>query len=204
MNPIPTSSSRSVGSAATPPTATGRETPIVWDSGQFHHADGRIVAVLDLELAHLGDPMMDLAGWRMRDTVIPFGNFAELYDRYAELTGAPVDLDAIQIHHFFFTLTNQLAFGAALRDPQPDSDFMTNLQWCSETNLFGTEALGEYLGIELPDRRHPCRARLVGGTRARAPRPLVAPARDRRRIRPLQAPYRVPARPSPAARRRDR
>jgi aminoglycoside phosphotransferase (APT) family kinase protein len=133
-----------------PPRSLGREAPIVWDSGQFHHVDGRVTAVLDLELAHLGDPMMDLAGWRMRDTVIPFGNFAALYDRYAELTGAPVDLDAIQIHHFFFTLTNQLAFGAALRDPQPESDFMTNLQWCSETNLFGTEALGEYLGIELP------------------------------------------------------
>ena len=94
--------------------------------------------------------MMDLAGWRMRDTIVGYGDFAQLYDRYAELTGEPVDLDAVRIHHFAFTLTNQLAFGAAMRDPQPDSDLMTNLQWCCETNLFATEALGEYLDVELP------------------------------------------------------
>ena len=59
----------------------------MWDSGQFHHAGGRVLAVLDLELGHLGDPMMDLAGWRMRDTIVGYGDFPELYDRYAELTG---------------------------------------------------------------------------------------------------------------------
>jgi hypothetical protein len=53
-------------------------------------------------------------------------------------------------HHFAFTLTNQLVFGAALRNPPPDSDLMTNLQWCCETNLFATEALAEILDVELP------------------------------------------------------
>ena len=133
-----------------PPESRGREAPVVWDSGQLHHAGGRVGALLDLELGHLGDPMMDLAGWRMRDTIVGYGDFAKLYDRYAELRGEPVDLEAIQRHHFFFALTNQLAFGAALRDPVADSDLMTNLQWCCETNLFATEALAEILGVELP------------------------------------------------------
>jgi len=133
-----------------PPKSHGREAPVVWDSGQFHHQGGRVVALLDLELGHLGDPMLDLAGWRMRDTIVGYGDFAKLYDRYAELRGAPVDLEAIRLHHFAFALTNQLAFGAALRDPVADSDLMTNLQWCCETNLFATEALGEILGVELP------------------------------------------------------
>jgi hypothetical protein len=133
-----------------PPMSRGREAAIVWDSGQFHHRDGRIVAVLDVEIGHIGDPMMDLAAWRMRDTVIGFGDFAQLYDRYSEITGEPVDLDAIQRHHFAFTLTNQLPLGAALRDPAPASDLMTNLQWCCETNLFATEALAEILDVELP------------------------------------------------------
>jgi aminoglycoside phosphotransferase (APT) family kinase protein len=98
-----------------PPDSKQRESAIVWDSGQFHHQDGRIVAVLDVEIGHIGDPMMDLAAWRMRDTIIGYGNFAELYDRYSEITGEPIDLDAIQRHHFAFTLTNQLPLGAALR-----------------------------------------------------------------------------------------
>jgi aminoglycoside phosphotransferase (APT) family kinase protein len=133
-----------------PPRSHGRESAIVWDSGQFHHEGGKIVAVLDVEIGHIGDPMMDLAAWRMRDTVIGYGNFAELYDRYSEITGEPVDLDAIQRHHFAFTLSNQLPFGAALRQPAPESDLMTNLQWCYETNLFATEALAEILDVELP------------------------------------------------------
>jgi aminoglycoside phosphotransferase (APT) family kinase protein len=133
-----------------PVDTKGREAPIVWDSGQFHQRDGRINAVLDVELGHIGDPMMDLAAWRMRDTIIGYGDFAELYARYEELRGEPIDLEAIQLHHIAFTLSNQLAFGAALRDPQPESDYMTNRQWCDETNLFTTEALAEYLGIDLP------------------------------------------------------
>jgi hypothetical protein len=133
-----------------PPDSRGREAPIVWDSGQFHHHGGRIAAVLDVEIGHIGDPMMDLAAWRMRDTVIGFGDFEALYRRYAELSGSPVDREAIERHHFFFTLTNQLVFSGAVRRPGPESDLMTNLQWCCETNLFATEALAEILGLELP------------------------------------------------------
>ncbi len=148
-----------------PPRSQGRQAPVVWDSGQFHHQDGKIVAVLDLEIGHIGDPMMDLAGWRMRDTIVGFGEFGQLYDRYAELAGQPVDMGAIQIHHFAFTLTNQLALGAAAKDPTPESDMMTNLQWCCETNLFATEALADMLGTELPtvDMPEPTATRAATG-----------------------------------------
>jgi hypothetical protein len=122
----------------------------VWDSGQFHQEAGRIVAVLDVEIGHIGDPMMDLAAWRQRDTVIGYGDFATLYDRYSELTGEPLDFDALQRHHFFFCLSNELSVGPATRVPSPESDLMTNLQWCHETNLFATEAISEILDIELP------------------------------------------------------
>jgi aminoglycoside phosphotransferase (APT) family kinase protein len=128
-----------------------RESVIVWDSGQFHHQDGHLVSLVDLELGHVGDPMMDLAAWRMRDTVIPFGHFDELYRRYADLTGRPVDLAAIQYHHLFFTLTNQLSFHAALAHPEPTTDYMTYAQWVSETNLHAIETLADYLGLELHD-----------------------------------------------------
>lgn len=138
-----------------PVDTAGREAPVVWDSGQFHHAGGRILAVLDLELGHIGDPMMDLAAWRMRDTVVGYGDMARLYARYEELSGAPVDLDAIRWHHLAFTLSNQLAYSHALRDPAPGSDLMTNLHWCCETNLFATEAWAEHLGIELPEVETP-------------------------------------------------
>jgi hypothetical protein len=127
-----------------------REAAIVWDSGQFMHHDGHFTHLIDHELGHIGDPMMDLAGWRMRDSIMNFGDFNTIYDRYSELTGAPVDIDAIEWHHIYFTLSNQLAFSHARVDPPVNSDFATNMQWCNETNLYATEALAEYLGIELP------------------------------------------------------
>jgi hypothetical protein len=128
----------------------GRESVVVWDSGQLHHADGQLVAVLDVELAHVGDPMMDLAGFRQRDSILHFGDMARLYRVYEARGGVPVDLLAVRHHNFAFTLSNQLAFHAALADPSPGSDYMTNLQWCCETNLFAVESLAEILGIELP------------------------------------------------------
>ncbi len=134
-----------------PVDTRGRESMILWDTGQFHQKDGKVEAILDVELAHIGDPMMDLAAFRMRDTVIGYGDFNQLYARYGELAGHAVDLEAIELHHIAFTLSNQLAFHAALADPPPGSDYMTNLQWCNETNLFAVEAIADAIGVELPD-----------------------------------------------------
>jgi aminoglycoside phosphotransferase (APT) family kinase protein len=138
-----------------PPDSRGRESVICWDSGQFHQADGRIVAMLDLELGHIGDPMMDLAAWRMRDTIVGYGDFHDLYARYEDLSGTEIDLEALMRHHFAFTLTNQLALGQAVRRPNDRTELMTNMQWCYETNLFATEALAEILQVELPTVEEP-------------------------------------------------
>lgn len=134
-----------------PMPASEREAPVVWDSGQFHHDGERLVAVIDVEIGHLGDPMMDLAAWRMRDTVIPFGDFNELYSRYEEISGTPVDLAAIQWHHLFFTLTNALSFHGPLARPAAATDYTTYAHWVSETNLHTIETMAEYLQIELDD-----------------------------------------------------
>jgi aminoglycoside phosphotransferase (APT) family kinase protein len=134
-----------------PVDTRGREAPVVWDSGQFHQQDGHVTAVLDLELGHLGDPMMDLAAFRMRDTVLGFGDMNVLYDQYAKHSGAPVDIDAIMHHHFVFALTNQMVFHAALAAPPAASDYMTNMQWASETNLFALEGLAEIMGVDVLD-----------------------------------------------------
>jgi aminoglycoside phosphotransferase (APT) family kinase protein len=133
-----------------PPLSLGRETPILWDSGQFHHENGHLTAILDLEFGHIGDPIADLTVWRMRDTLIPFGDFRKIYARYEELSGRPVDTEAARRHHLAAALSNEMIFGAANVDPVPGMDLMNNLQWTSETNLHATEALAEYLDIELP------------------------------------------------------
>ncbi len=147
------------------PDSGGRVAPVVWDSGQFHHHDGHFLTFMDFELAHLGDPMLDLAALRMRDSVIPFGDFDAFYDRYAELSGTEPDREAIERHHIAFTLSNELAFSHTLRADLPGTDLSTNFQWCTETNIYATEAIADYLGVELrdvePPEPAPSRARVA-------------------------------------------
>jgi hypothetical protein len=85
----------------------------------------------------------------MRTSVLGFGDFERLYQKYEEARGESIDREAIQYYHFAFTLSNQLAFHAALADPPRGSDYMTNMQWCAETNIYSMEALAEILAIEL-------------------------------------------------------
>jgi hypothetical protein len=138
-----------------PPRSNGRKAPILWDTGQFHHEGGHLVAALDLEFGSIGDPMLDLALWRMRDTLIPYGHFPALYERHEQLSGTPVDMEAVERHHFAGTLENELIFGPAVTDPVEETDLMNNMQWNSETNLHATEALAEALCVELPEVETP-------------------------------------------------
>lgn len=136
--------------ARNPPRKLERPVPVVHDSGQFHHHDGHLQTLIDLEFGGLGDPLEDLTVWRMRDTLIDYGDFRRIYAYYEELTGEPVDIESIQRMHVAACFGNEMMFGNAVRDPLPETDLMTYMQWDSETSLMATEALAEILDIELP------------------------------------------------------
>ncbi len=66
--------------------------------GNFMYADGRVVAIVDWELAHLGDPMDDIAWLSLRATQEPFTDFpARLHD-YEALSGNVIDED--RVHYY--------------------------------------------------------------------------------------------------------
>jgi len=136
--------------------------PIVSDSGQFHHHNGHMMALLDLEFGGLGDPLEDLTVWRMRDTLIGYGDFRKIYARYEDLTGDKVDIETVKKMHFAAALGNELMFAHAVREPLPETDLMTYMQWDSETDLHATEALAEILDMELPTVEVPAPRDLFG------------------------------------------
>jgi aminoglycoside phosphotransferase (APT) family kinase protein len=80
----------------------------------------RIVALLDWELAHLGDPMEDL-GWvtqplRRREHIIPGAwEDAELFQRYERATGFTVDEDSIRWWNTFATFRTAVMQVSGLR-----------------------------------------------------------------------------------------
>ena len=66
--------------------------------GNFMYSDGRVVAVVDWELAHLGDPMDDIAWLSLRATQEPLPDFPERLREYALLSGHAID--AQRVHYY--------------------------------------------------------------------------------------------------------
>jgi aminoglycoside phosphotransferase (APT) family kinase protein len=77
--------------------------------GNFLEREGRITAILDWELVHLGDPLEDLGwiclqAWRGRSPYMCHLLTREaLQEKYAALTGAPVDAAALRYWEAFGT-----------------------------------------------------------------------------------------------------
>jgi aminoglycoside phosphotransferase (APT) family kinase protein len=69
--------------------------------GNFLFEDGRMTALLDWELAHVGDPMEDLAWFSMRSVMEPVPHFAQLLRDYSQLSEVPLDFDRIRYHRIF-------------------------------------------------------------------------------------------------------
>ena len=59
--------------------------------GNFMYLGGRVTAVVDWELAHLGDPMDDIAWLSLRATQEPFTDFPTRLREYETLSGNVVD-----------------------------------------------------------------------------------------------------------------
>lgn len=80
-------------------------------NGNLIVGEDGIRAVLDWELAHLGDPMQDLGylcvrAWRFGgpEPVGGFGPYEELFEGYESAGGAPIDTDAVRWWEVFGTV----------------------------------------------------------------------------------------------------
>jgi len=122
---------------------------LVADAPQFFH-DGRdVTAIYDLEMAHVGDPMMELASIRVRDINEPIGDMPSLLRRYEAETGEPIDWAALDFHTIVSFLAVPMMVGATLRADHPQPAFIEYLSWILASSRAALEALAETLGVEL-------------------------------------------------------
>ncbi|MEZ5597062.1 MAG: phosphotransferase family protein [Pseudomonadales bacterium] len=78
-------------------------------NGNIMFDQNGIVAVLDWEVAHIGDPMRDLGwictnSWRFGRTELPvggFGEYADLFAGYESVGGTPVDPERVRFWEVF-------------------------------------------------------------------------------------------------------
>jgi aminoglycoside phosphotransferase (APT) family kinase protein len=66
--------------------------------GNFMYAEGRVVAIVDWELAHLGDPMEDIAWLSLRATQEPFTDLPTRLREYEEWSG--YQIDERRVHYY--------------------------------------------------------------------------------------------------------
>ncbi len=131
---------------------------ITYDSFQFMFEAGRITGLLDFEHAHVGDPMMDLAALRVRDTIKNIGQLSDVTTRYEGITGVPVDHDVVEYHTVVYNAISILSTGPPLADPVRGTDWLSYLAWYVNGARWAFESIAEIGGYQLdpvavPDAR---------------------------------------------------
>ena len=119
------------------------------DSGQFLFDEGRVTAVIDLELAHLGDPAEDLGALRCRDLSEPLGDLRHAVADYEEFGGRPVDPFLLDFHTVRFALTTPLATLPVLAQARPGVDLIQYLCWFHVYSRAPMEVIAHGRGIDL-------------------------------------------------------
>ena len=123
---------------------------VTCDSAQFMFDDGRVTGLIDLENGYLGDPLQDLASFRMRDMTEPLGDIIGGMLRYEELTGEPLDVAAIDYHLVQWSLCTPMTLNGMVQGAPPLVELVQYFQWYHQYALTALEALAHVTGTEIP------------------------------------------------------
>jgi aminoglycoside phosphotransferase (APT) family kinase protein len=121
------------------------------DAGQFLFENGRVTAMIDLELAYIGDPLADLAGMLNRDLSEPMGDLNRAFHRYASLTGEPLDVQTVWYHTARFGICTPIACAPLLAAPPPQFNYPVYLGWDIVYGRIALEAIARFAGIALDE-----------------------------------------------------
>lgn len=122
---------------------------LVADAPQFFHDGDDVTAIYDLEMAHVGDPMMELASIRVRDINEPIGDIPCLLRRYVEESGDEIDWEALDFHTVVSFLAVPMMTRSTFRTNHPHPAFVEYLSWDLATSRAALEVVAESLGLSL-------------------------------------------------------
>ena len=130
--------------------------------GNFMYADGAVVVVVDWELAHLGDPMDDLAWITLRSVQEDFGDLSELFAQYQRATGTELDPQRLR---YYRLLAEAKILTMSHRGDRGDFSSEGEGSDAGATLIFGqlhrrlcAEALADLAHLEIPDVDMPASA----------------------------------------------
>jgi hypothetical protein len=155
---------------------------ITYDAFQFMYDRGRITGLIDFELAHVGDPLTELAALRVRDTIKNLGDLPAIADAWSEATGESIDHDVIVYHTVSYNANTVLSAAPLIQAPNDDGDLMSHYGWYVNSARWAFEDIAERMGIALepvgapaptPSRHAATFGHLLAGLSNRGPRMQV-------------------------------
>lgn len=118
--------------------------------GQFMFADGHLTALIDWELSHIGDPMLDLGVIRMRNMLYPTGPLRAPIAHYEEVSGHPLDWQALNFYTVVSMLLTPIGLSPIMQHPSAHIEpNFPGFGWNATLRRGLTDALAEANGIEI-------------------------------------------------------
>jgi len=136
-----------------PETGHVRPTFVQGDTGpgNFLHDGHRVTAVLDFELAHLGDPMTDIAWVGTRNAQEPVPDFDAFVRAYETSSGTSIDPHRVRYHMLFAEV--RIAVLSAERmafDDDTLAEHGNGIIYGALHRRLAVEALAAAMGVTLP------------------------------------------------------
>lgn len=126
--------------------------------GNFLFEGDRVVALVDWELTHLGDPIEDIAQIWVRSLIQPFVPISEVFAAYEAASGTSIDLARVKYHRLYFQLGFSVAANVtqAAQGGTPGGSTGTAMLFGTMHRRVIVEALAELAqvplaAVELPD-----------------------------------------------------
>ena len=142
------------------PDPTGPVVLVQGDTGpgNFMYGGGAVVAVVDWELAHWGDPMDDIAWLSLRCTQEPFPDFPARLREYEELSGITIDESKVRYYRVMAEAKLQVMSHrpGGLAERFADSsggggDIGNGIIYTMLHRRLWLEAMATFVGLELTD-----------------------------------------------------
>lgn len=132
---------------------------IQFDSGQFLQHDGKLTGLYDFEFAMVGDPLVDIATMRMRDSYEPMGvDLRVACQLYEAASGQPIDDGVVDFHTLQFATIATMQFAGTVGALKPDDPHSVYLEFDLALRQVTLLAICSLTGIVL-DAEPPPKAR---------------------------------------------
>ena len=122
---------------------------IAGDAGQFMSRGSEVVALMDFEIAAIGDTHWDLACFRGRHPYENMGDIPALYRRYAEASGQDVDLAVVAYHTVGFMQLSAIAAMTFMNPEVRGANWIEGVLEYASISRRGLEAIAELDGLTL-------------------------------------------------------